>query len=115
MKNLNYCEWINFGEYTIKKSYSWIDIFKDEQKIGVYSDWEYYINGFRRRANFETAVVNNQDNLINFIEKKIEEQKEKIMNLESEKTKLEIKNIELEKKIQDKVVENTMNDLFPNE
>jgi hypothetical protein len=37
------------------------------------------------------------------------------MNLESEKTKLEVKNIELEKKLGDKVVQNTMNDLFPND
>ena len=79
------------------------------------SDWEYYINGLFRRTSFELALKDYENSIIEFLDRKFDQQKEKIMNLESERTRLEVKNIELEKKLQDKVVENTINDLFPNE
>lgn len=105
MKNLKFCEWINFWEYTVKKWYQWIDIFENDKKIGVYSDSEYYINGFRKRINFENDLLKYQDNLIEFIERKMEEQQKRIIDLDCEKTKLESSNIELKKKLEENVVD----------
>jgi len=115
LDNLKYCEWINVWEYTIKNEFKWQFIYKDDAIIWVIANWEIYINWRYKRNSFEVAIHDNQNSLISFIDKKFDEQKEKIMNLESEKTRLEVKNIELEKKLEDKVVQNTMNDLFPND
>ena len=115
LDNLKYNEWINLWEYTIKNEFKWQFIYKNEKVIWMLSDWEYYINWLFRRISFELALKDNENSIIEFLDRKFDQQKEKIMNLESERTRLEVKNIELEKKLQDKVVENTINDLFPNE
>ena len=115
LDNLKYNEWINLWDYTIKNEFKWQFIYKNEKVIWMLSDWEYYINGLFRRTSFELALKDYENSIIEFLDRKFDQQKEKIMNLESERTRLEVKNIELEKKLQDKVVENTINDLFPNE
>ena len=115
LDNLKYNEWINVWEYTIKNGFKGQMIYKDDAIIWVIVDWDIYINWRYKRNSFEVAIHDNQNSLISFIDKKFDEQKQKIMSLESEKTRLEVKNIELEKKLEDKVVQNTMNDLFPND
>lgn len=115
LDNLKYNEWINVWEYTIKNEFKWQFIYKDDAIIWVIANWEIYINGFYKRISFENSLFKNDYSLIEFIDKKFDDQKQKIMSLESEKTRLEVKNIELEKKLEDKVVQNTMNDLFPND
>ena len=115
LDNLKYNEWIGLWEYTIKNEFKWQFIYKDEEVIWVIADWVIYINWFFKRTAFENALFKYDYCLIEFLDRKFDHQKEKIMNLESEKTRLEVKNMELEKKIQDKVVESTINDLFPEE
>lgn len=115
--NLKYCEWINVWEYTIKNEFKWKIIYKNDKKIGVVIDWETFINWFRKRIDFEVSVDNDRRNLIDFIEKKFEEAKKKIIDIDSEKTRLEATNIELRKKLEDKAVEDAktfLNDPFIN-
>lgn len=117
IKNLKFCEWINLWEYTIKHDYNWNLIYKDSEKIWIFHEDKYFINGILERWKFESAIKKNQSSLIDLIEKKFEEAKKKIIDIDSEKTRLEATNIELRKKLEDKAVEDAktfLNDPFIN-
>ena len=115
--NLQYNEWINLWEYTIKNEFKWKFIYKNDKAIWIIADWVVYINWRFKRSNFEVAVANNSNSLIEFIERKLANIKIENMDIKSELARMESKNIELEKKIQDKAVEDAktfLNDPFIN-
>lgn len=108
-------ETISFWNYKIEKNYKATYIKEYDNVIWVIVDWEIFINWFWKKANFESELIRNEEMFIDLIEKRIKQTESKKSDYYWEIDKLKKEKQALEKKLEDKVVQNTMNDLFPND